>query len=55
MPLKNNIGSFFVAFDARQTATRNVRPSTVSMLNVGARFLVIYIPLPRLSLALRRV
>jgi hypothetical protein len=45
MPLKNNIGSFVVFFEARQTATRNVRPSTVSMLNLGARFLVICIPL----------
>jgi hypothetical protein len=55
MPLKNNIGSFFVAFDARQTATRKTRPSTVSMLNFGARFFVICVSLPRLSLALRRV
>jgi hypothetical protein len=55
MPLKNNIGSFFVALDARQTATRKVRPSTVSMLNVGVRFEVIFVPVPRLSLALRWV
>jgi hypothetical protein len=53
--LKNNIGSFFVAFDARQTATRKTRPSTVSMLKFGARFLVIWVPVPRLSLALRGV
>jgi hypothetical protein len=45
MPLKNNIGSFVVAFEARQTATRNVRPSTVSMLKVGGRDLVIDVPL----------
>jgi hypothetical protein len=44
MPLKNNIGSFVVAFEARQTATRNVRPSTVSMLKFGARDLVIDVP-----------
>jgi hypothetical protein len=49
MPLKNNIGSFVVAFDARQIATRNVRPSTVSILNFGARDLVICVPLALLG------